>query len=696
MRAPHSAPTQQTVFAFAVPTAIVTLGVAAALLAPSRPEASRLLASGGLLILTGAITGVCCASRARLTAGRRRRAWLLFTVAIVVAFLSNLAAGITGAPPGLFSDLAVVVALVLCIAGLLSFPGVRRSGTARVMSVLDGLVACGGMIAIASVLVVPQLVVSIRGIGSTQLMTTLLIPVLDLVLLTLALIMFVRASGTGRWSLLLMATGFGVYAVADLTYAMHVVEGGFSFGTRLDLGWILGYLFISLAALHPGAAADDSRSETPSDTRGAILVFAVLVVAGMVQVNQGEPLSGRPLAGLWLLLVVVTGIRLTMLSIVNDALRHGLERRVQAQTADLARLVAEKEQLLTSVGDGIYGVDREGRITFVNPSGAAALGLRPQDLLGRDAHATFHAGDDAHLWTECYVHRALHSASDVSEVEDTYGRAGGATFPVEVTANPVVELGETRGAVVVFRDVTQRREVEQMKNDFLSVVSHELRTPLTSIRGSLGLLAGGALGPLAPRVSSLVTVAAESSERLTRLIDDLLDMERNSAGGQALRFAALDAESVVRSAVEQMRGAGLPRDISVTVGRCTGRALADEDQVLQTLTNLLGNAIKFSEPGGRVVASAHAEDGHVVFRVRDEGRGIPSDKLALIFEPFAQVDSSDAREKDGTGLGLAICRNIVERHGGRIWAESRDRQGTTMLFTLPAAPRAAAVLERVV
>jgi signal transduction histidine kinase len=133
-----------------------------------------------------------------------------------------------------------------------------------------------------------------------------------------------------------------------------------------------------------------------------------------------------------------------------------------------------------------------------------------------------------------------------------------------------------------------------------------------------------------------------------------------------------------------MEGAALPRDVVLEVGACEGRLLCDEDQVLQTLANLLGNAIKFSEPGGRVVAGAVVEDQHVLFRVRDEGRGIPSSKLGLIFEPFAQVDSSDAREMGGSGLGLAICRSIVERHGGRIWAESEQGRGTTMLFTLPA------------
>lgn len=156
-----------------------------------------------------------------------------------------------------------------------------------------------------------------------------------------------------------------------------------------------------------------------------------------------------------------------------------------------------------------------------------------------------------------------------------------------------------------------------------------------------------------------------------------------------MQLDAFHADGLVNAAVQQMQGAGVERGVTLDIGPCSGCVLGDEDQIMQTLSNLLGNAIKFSEPGGTVVASAQAVAGHVVFRVRDEGRGIPSSKLALIFEPFAQVDSSDAREKGGTGLGLAICRAIVERHGGRIWAESRDGGGTTMLFTIPAAEPAA-------
>jgi CheY-like chemotaxis protein len=240
--------------------------------------------------------------------------------------------------------------------------------------------------------------------------------------------------------------------------------------------------------------------------------------------------------------------------------------------------------------------------------------------------------------------------------------------------------------VVVFRDVTQRREVDRMKNEFLSVVSHELRTPLTAIRGSLGLLAGGKLGELAPRAATMVTMALQSTERLTRLINDLLDIERIESGTRPLELAALDARQLVAGAVRQLEGLAAAEGVRLEVGPCNGRVLADEDRIMQTLTNLLGNAVKFSERGDVVVADAQRTDGHVLFRVRDEGRGIPPDKLESIFTRFEQVDSSDARQKGGTGLGLAISRTIVERLGGRIWAESELGVGSTLQFTLPTAP----------
>jgi len=378
-----------------------------------------------------------------------------------------------------------------------------------------------------------------------------------------------------------------------------------------------------------------------------------------------------------------------LLAADNAALRRGLEQRVREQTADLSRLARQTEVLLTSVGDGIYGVDHDGRVTFVNPSGAAALGYDAGELHDRPAHDTFHAPAEDGVpfpWSGCYINDAIRHGVVASAEEDMYVRSDGTAFPVEITASPLVDDDVVRGAVVVFRDVTQRREVDRMKSEFLSVVSHELRTPLTSIRGSLGLLAGGKLGELPPRADSLVGIALQSSERLTRLINDLLDIERIQSGTKPMEIEALDACHLLAAAAHAIEGLASATKVRVELGDCSGRVLADEDRIMQTLTNLLGNAIKYSEPGDVVLMDATERDDHVLFRVRDHGRGIPADKLESVFERFEQVDSSDARQKGGTGLGLASSRGIVERHGGRIWAESELGAGTTILFTLPSSP----------
>ncbi|WP_298513821.1 response regulator, partial [uncultured Nocardioides sp.] len=194
-------------------------------------------------------------------------------------------------------------------------------------------------------------------------------------------------------------------------------------------------------------------------------------------------------------------------------------------------------------------------------------------------------------------------------------------------------------------------------------------------------------GELPEKAASLVRVAVQSTERLTRLINDLLDIERMESGARPMETTSLDARYLLNSALHQIEGMGASMGVQVTVLDADGRVLADEDQIIQTLLNLLGNAIKFSERGGTVRLDAFEDDEMVHFRVSDDGRGIPADKLEAIFERFQQVDSSDTRQKGGTGLGLAISKSIVERHGGRIWAESELGVGTTIHFTLPAAVR---------
>lgn len=306
-----------------------------------------------------------------------------------------------------------------------------------------------------------------------------------------------------------------------------------------------------------------------------------------------------------------------------------------------------------------------------------------------------------------YVHED--DRADVSTaVQTTY--ATGEAFSIEhriVRPDGAVRVTHSRGELVagadgtplkmlgIAQDITERHAVERAKDEFTSVVSHELRTPLTSIRGSLGLLASGTLGPLSDKAQRMADIAVHNSDRLVRLINDILDVERMASGKITMEREACELKGLVNQAAEVMRPMAAEAGVELTVEAPSATLWADADRIVQTLTNLFSNAIKFSQPGGRVSLEVEQRDAEIVVRVRDEGRGIPQDSLESIFERFEQVDASDARAKGGSGLGLAICRSIVEQHGGRIRAQSTPGEGSTLSFTLPMLqPAGPALLSR--
>jgi signal transduction histidine kinase len=229
------------------------------------------------------------------------------------------------------------------------------------------------------------------------------------------------------------------------------------------------------------------------------------------------------------------------------------------------------------------------------------------------------------------------------------------------------------------------RESERVKDEFLSIVGHELRTPLTSIRGSLGLLEGGVLGELPQDAANMVAVAVINTDRLVRLINDILDIERMAAGSLSLDPTEVNAAELVKQSIQVVQVTADAAKVTLHSDIDSITVIADADRIVQTLVNLLGNAIKFSAAGSAVTVTVTREQGAALFSVLDTGRGIPADRLEGIFERFRQVDASDAREKGGTGLGLPIARGIVDRHGGRMWAESHEGKGSTLRFTLPVA-----------
>lgn len=246
----------------------------------------------------------------------------------------------------------------------------------------------------------------------------------------------------------------------------------------------------------------------------------------------------------------------------------------------------------------------------------------------------------------------------------------------------------TLGSVfLIFRDLTRRRQMERMKSEFVSMVSHELRTPLASIHGSLGLLASGLLGNTTEKGKRMLEIAVSNTDRLMRLINDILDLEKFDYGKIEMKRRTCDAGELIRQAGAEMRVMAQKHEIELSFICSDAKILADGDRMVQCLTNLLSNAIKFSHPGGLVNVSARTIGSDLRFEVSDQGRGIPANMQESIFERFHQVDASDSRKKGGTGLGLAICRTIVHQHGGKIWVESVVGKGSTFFFTIPLAPQ---------
>ena len=245
--------------------------------------------------------------------------------------------------------------------------------------------------------------------------------------------------------------------------------------------------------------------------------------------------------------------------------------------------------------------------------------------------------------------------------------------------------------------LNQRSELDTLKDEFISTVSHELRTPLTSIRGALGLLSSGVIGDVDAKALNLLRIAVTNTDRLIRLINDILDLERMDSGRAPLQIRRCSLRDLAQQAIETMTPMADANTVRIALEPFTIAQAAypealffdgDSDRILQVLTNLISNAVKFSPPDSTVHIHTEATSDSILLKVVDAGRGIPSDKLDSIFDRFQQVEPSDARQKGGTGLGLAICRSIVQQHSGSIWAQRNLGPGTTIYVMLPRTTRA--------
>lgn len=361
-------------------------------------------------------------------------------------------------------------------------------------------------------------------------------------------------------------------------------------------------------------------------------------------------------------------------------LARAFNRMAEKLQKEMVKRARQKDRLNTvlhALTDGVLIVNRHGDVRLLNPAAERLLHTKAEHALNR----TVTQAVRDHRIVEVYTRCVQSGQEEVAMLELEGGRV------LRVVATPYLK-GRQRGHVLILQDLTRLRQLQTVRQDFISNISHELRTPLASLRALVDTLADGALEdpPAARRFLQRMEVEVDA---LTQMVEELFELSRIESGQTPLCLCAMPAAAAIGLGAERLRPQAERANIDLQIDLCEdlSEVVVDPDRVQQVVTNLIHNAIKFTPAGGtiRVSACTDANPDEVVVKVQDTGVGIDPDDLPRIFERFYKTDR--ARSGGGAGLGLAIAKHIVQAHGGRIWVESTPGQGSTFYFTLPCAPQ---------
>ena len=364
-----------------------------------------------------------------------------------------------------------------------------------------------------------------------------------------------------------------------------------------------------------------------------------------------------------------------------EKLQIELQERKQA-AATILEAERRWRSLLDNVQLIVVGLDKSGNVNYVNPFFLKLTGFTHPEcldnswcklILPRDNQQSIQTAG-----SEILTHNTQRHCRNY-----ILTKSGEERFIAWNNTLLKDSVGNIIGTISIGEDITERQKMEIIKDEFIGIVSHELRTPLTAMQLSLGLLKSGIYDQKPEKSRRMIEIALLDTNRLVHLVNDILDLERIDSGRAVLEKTVCKAADLIQQTIDGIQAIATQEQITLNFTPTDAEVWAAQDNIIQTLTNLLSNAIKFSPAHSTIHVSAEIQTDFVLFQVRDRGRGIPANKLELIFGRFQQVDASDSREKGGTGLGLSICQSIIERHGGKIWVESILGEGSTFFFTLP-------------
>jgi signal transduction histidine kinase len=375
---------------------------------------------------------------------------------------------------------------------------------------------------------------------------------------------------------------------------------------------------------------------------------------------------------------------------VNDlaAQRAQHEERLRRALEEAANQRDRFQAIVSATSDGLLLYDADRRLVATNQRCADLLGFSIGQLLTSDVSALQQSVQRRSGQPERYLERLeRHFALPDRPFEDVLTLVEPRRLILRRSSAPVLTAGGTRGRVFTYTDVTAEHDIDRLSSEFVSMASHELRTPLTSVHGALQLAMSGSARLLAAEDREMLEISLTNTERLVRLVNDLLDLSKIEAGRMPSAPRAVEMARVLEDAGRGIQGMAAMRGsrIAIDQGEPGLAVMADPDQLLRVVTNLLSNALKYSPAGSIVRLRARGTADGVECSVDDEGPGIAPDQVERLFRPFSRVGAQERQMTGGTGLGLAISRAIVEQHGGRIWVERAGTGGSRFMFVLPRA-----------
>ncbi|OLC20094.1 MAG: hypothetical protein AUG05_06210 [Actinobacteria bacterium 13_1_20CM_2_66_18] len=643
------------------------------------------------------VAAASCGFASARTSGRTRVAWGLFALSAlswavgeVVWSVYEVGMGVEVPFPSL-ADAGFLVAIPFAVAGVLAFTSAPTRLATRGETVLAGSIVALSLLFVAWAAGLSNVYATSTQSLATQVIA-LAYPVGDIIIATTLVVALRRARRADVGRMLLLIGGLACNALADSAFAYMTANGTYGvLGSALDTGWVVGYLLIALAPLWPARPTGTEAPEGPIELWQLGLPWVAVLAAAVTVIRMGalgqtlDPFASALAGGIGVLLVA------------NQVLTHrdsldllDQSRRMEAQLARRNNLL---DQIVSHAPLGIARVGTDMKIIDVNPRMAALLRIEPQKMVGT-AVADYLRQDEFERVFEVFQ-PLWRGAVDTVESDSRAIRADHSEVWLHWSATGVRNAsGRIDYFIAMYEDndaehaaneaaaahLAGLERLNRLKSEFVSLVSHEFRTALVGISGFSEMIRDEDVSLDEAKVYA--GDINKDAERLNRMINDMLDLDRIEAGRLTLHHQTVDMNNLVEDAVDRARASSARHTFTCNLAVEKPVVQADPDRIAQVLSNLLSNAIKYSPDGGDIAVTSLARDGVVEVSVHDHGVGIAPEFVDRLFSRYERYEKS-ASKIIGTGLGLAISRQIVEMHGGKIWVESKQGDGSDFRFTIP-------------